>query len=125
MVRTIVKRGAVVGAAAAVMFGVASSPAMAANVGIQLPNSRGYMTYIDDGDNFIVCDTRVDDHGVTGQVRQLRADGRIVTIATIDDGGDAGCDERSVDLIGTTPHDMVLCWNGGGSCVVSPVIRES
>lgn len=123
--RTILKRGAVVGAAATVMFGVASSPAFAANVGIQLPNGRGSMTFIDDGDKFTVCDTKADDHGVTGKVRQLRADGRIVVILTIDDGGDAGCDTKSIDIIGTTPQDMQLCWNGGGACVVSPVIRES
>ncbi|KND30843.1 hypothetical protein [Streptomyces acidiscabies] len=103
--KTAVKRAGIVA------IGFASSPAMASNVGISLPNGRGTMTFIDDGDKFRVCDTRVDDHGVT--------------ILTIDDGGDNGCDTKETDLIGTTPHDMILCWNGGGACVVSPVIRES
>jgi hypothetical protein len=123
--KTAVKRAGIVAASAAVAIGFASSPAMASNVSISLPNGRGTMTFIDDGDKFRVCDTRVDDHGVTGYVRQLRADGRIVTILTIDDGGDNGCDTKETDLLGRTPHDMVLCWNGGGACVVSPVIRES
>ncbi|WP_416972373.1 hypothetical protein [Streptomyces sp. 4F14] len=123
--KTLLKSGGIVAASAAIFLGVASAPAFAGNVGISLPNNRGNMTFIDDGDKFRVCDTRVDDHGVTGYVRQLRADGRIVTILTVDDGGDNGCDTKETDLIGRTPHDMVLCWNGGGACVVSPVIRES
>lgn len=125
MVSIILKRGALVGAAAAVMFGLATSPAMATDVGIHLPSGRGSMTFIDDGDKFKVCDTNADGHGVTGYVRELTADGDIVVEATIDDGGDAGCDTHVVDVYGHTPHDMVLCWNGGGSCVVSAVFRES
>ncbi|WP_159054528.1 hypothetical protein [Streptomyces dysideae] len=119
------KRGSIVAAAAAMAIGFAAGPAAAGNVGIQLPSGRGTMTFIDDGDDFKVCDTKADGHGVTGKVRQLTPQGRIVVIATIDDGGDAGCDwATDLDLIGTWPHDMLLCWHGGG-CVVSPVIRES
>ncbi|MFH9003794.1 hypothetical protein ACH4E5_11220 [Streptomyces afghaniensis] len=122
--KTMLKRGAMVGAAAAMAIGFTAGPAAATDVGISLPSGRGTMKFIDDGDKFRVCDTKADGEGVTGYVRQLRADGRIVTILTIDDGGDAGCDEKETDLIGRTPHDMLLCWHGGG-CVVSPVIRES
>jgi len=123
--RTMLKRGGIVAASAAVAFGFATSPAMATDVSISLPDGRGTMKFIDDGDKFRVCDTRADGHGVTGIVRQLRADGRIVTILTIDDGGDEGCDTKETDLLGRTPHDMKLCWNDSNVCVTSPVIRES
>ena len=123
--KTLLKRGGVVAASAAIDFGFATSPAMATDVSISLPDGRGTMKFIDDGDKFRVCDTKADGHGVTGYVRQLRADGRIVTILTIDDGGDNGCDTKETDLLGRTPHDMVLCWNGGGACKTSAVIRES
>ncbi|AXQ56723.1 hypothetical protein ACFVDU_02980 [Streptomyces albidoflavus] len=125
MANAMLKRGAMVGAAAAVAVGFASAPAAAANVDIRLPSDRGLMTYIDNGDRFTVCDTKADGYGVTGYVRKLRTDGKIITVKTIDDGGDAGCDSATVDLIGTWPHDMMLCWHGGGTCVISPVIRES
>ncbi|MFR0359166.1 hypothetical protein [Streptomyces sediminimaris] len=124
MVKTMLKRGAMVGAAAAMMIGFGSSPALAGNLGIQLPNGRGYMTFIDDGDIFIVCDTKKDGHGVTGYVRTVDTDGNIVIAETIDDGGDAGCDQKSHNIIGKQPYDMVLCWNGGGACVGSRYFHE-
>ncbi|MFE4540899.1 hypothetical protein ACFRKB_38535 [Streptomyces scopuliridis] len=125
MAKTVLTRGAMIGAAAAVLIGFASAPASAANFGIQLPNGRGYMTFIDGGDEFIVCDTKVDDHGVTGYLRTVTTDGRIVTVDTWSDGGDSGCGGGTHDIIGNQPHDMVLCWHGGGACVVSRVFDEN
>lgn len=123
MVKTMLKRGAVVGATAAVMIGFAASPALAANVSLSLPSGRGTMTFIDDGDKFRVCDTKADGYGVTGYVRTITTDGRIIRVATIDDGGDAGCDTKEYDIMFNKPHDMELCWHGGG-CVYSPRFDE-
>ncbi|GGK16208.1 hypothetical protein GCM10011583_55120 [Streptomyces camponoticapitis] len=124
--RTMLKRGVVVGAAAAMMVGFASAPASAANLGIQLPNSRGTMTFTDSGDIFTVCDTRADGHGVTGTLRALNhLTGQIVVIDSWDDGGDSGCDGGNQDVRSNTAHDMVLCWHGGGACKVSRVFKEN
>ncbi|MFE5855559.1 hypothetical protein ACFQ61_20415 [Streptomyces sp. NPDC056500] len=122
MARTMLKRGALIGAAAAMMIGFASAPASAANVGVQLPNGRGYMTFIDDGDKFVVCDTKADGHGVTGKLWTY-AQGRLLSVGTWDDGGDQGCDRGSYDIIGGRYFQMELCWHGGG-CVYSDAFSE-
>ncbi|MBW1597847.1 hypothetical protein [Streptomyces sp. JJ38] len=123
MINSKYARVGLVSAATATMLLFTATPALAANFRISLPYDRGYMQYIDDGDVFTVCDTKADGHGVTGYVRRLMLDGRIITLATIDDGGDAGCDKKGVD-INRQAHDIVLCWNGGGPCVVSRPFEE-
>ncbi|MFI1018159.1 hypothetical protein [Streptomyces sp. NPDC020965] len=123
MVKTVLRRGVMIGAAATVMVGFAAAPASAADLSIALPNARGYMKFTDDGDRFTVCDTRADGHGVTGYLRTIN-NGRIVIHGTWDDGGDRGCDGGIRDIYHNSPHDMLLCWHGGG-CVVSRVFREN
>ncbi|MFJ9041602.1 hypothetical protein ACIRF8_34175 [Streptomyces sp. NPDC102406] len=122
---------AVAGAAvAAIVVGV-STPAMAAGAGaldtnkkISLPNGRGTMTYIDDGDMFQVCDTRADGHGVTGQLRN-GASG-FPTMIEVTDGGDAGCDKKGYNVGNhlDEKYMMWLWWNGGGDAVVSEWFNE-
>ncbi|SDE02259.1 hypothetical protein [Actinokineospora iranica] len=125
MAKIMLRRGALIGAVAAVMIVFTAAPASAANAGVELPYDRGDMTFIDDGDRFRVCDTRADGHGVTGYLRALNhITGEIVTLASWDDGGDSGCDGGNFDVRGNTAHDMVLCWHGGGPCVVSRVFTE-
>jgi hypothetical protein len=124
MTRAMRGRGVMVGAAAAMMVGLAASPASAANLSVDLPNGRGYMRFVDSGDHFTVCDTKADGHGVTGYLRTTQGS-RIVIVRTWDDGGDAGCDGGTHDIIGGRVYDMLICWNGGGPCVVSPVFSES
>lgn len=126
MARTMIKRGALTAAAAAVLIGFTAAPAAAANAGVELPYDRGDMTFIDDGDVFKVCDTKADGHGVTGTLRALNhLTGKIVNVKSWDDGGDSGCDGGNFDVRGNTAHDMVLCWHGGGPCKVSRVFKEN
>ncbi|WP_329220220.1 hypothetical protein OG352_26270 [Streptomyces sp. NBC_01485] len=124
MARTKFARAGVVAAAAVTLIGFAASPAAADNLKISLPNGRGTMEHIDGGDKFRVCDTRADGHGVKGQLRGIDARNHIFVIMTINDGGDADCGVASHDIRLDTPHDMVLCWNGGGACVISRVFDE-
>ncbi|WP_143676556.1 hypothetical protein [Streptomyces sp. EAG2] len=126
MTRTMIKRGALTAAAAAVLIGFAAAPAAAANAGVELPYDRGDMTFIDDGDVFKVCDTKADGHGVTGTLRGINhLTGKIVNLKSWDDGGDSGCDGGNYDVRGNSAHDMVLCWHGGGPCKVSRVFKEN
>ncbi|NGO47381.1 hypothetical protein [Streptomyces ureilyticus] len=125
MAKAMLRRGALIGSAAAAMIGFAAAPA-AANAGVELPYDRGDMTFIDDGDRFAVCDSRADGHGVTGYLRTINHNtGDIVTLDSWDDGGDKGCDGGNFDVRGNKAHDMVLCWHGGGACVVSRVFKEN
>ncbi|MET9516103.1 hypothetical protein [Streptomyces sp. NPDC002994] len=123
MAKTMFKRGAVVVAAAAMSIGFTAAPAFAANQYLTL-SGRGQMTHIDDGDVFRVCDTNADGHGVTGYLRTINTSNEIRTVLTVDDGGDAGCDSKGYDIMFNQPYDMLLCWNGGGGCVVSAVFDE-
>ncbi|MDX3383812.1 hypothetical protein PV682_20435 [Streptomyces niveiscabiei] len=122
--KTLLKRGSIVAASAAVLVGFASAPAFAGNINLSLPSGRGTMTFIDDGDKFRVCDTKADGYGVTGYVQTINTRGDIITVATIDDGGDAGCDTKEYDIYLNKPHEMKLCWHGGGACVYSGTFDE-
>ncbi|MEV3967992.1 hypothetical protein AB0K68_07625 [Streptomyces sp. NPDC050698] len=122
---------AIAGAAIAAVVVGASTPAMAAESGVQdtdkkisLPDGRGTMTYIDDGDMFVVCDTRADGHGVTGQLRK-NASG-FPTMIEVTDGGDAGCDKKGYNVgnhLGEE-YSMWLWWDGGGDPVLSGWFNE-
>ncbi|QNP70757.1 hypothetical protein IAG44_15820 [Streptomyces roseirectus] len=37
------------------------------------------------------------------------------TMKFIDDGGGEGCDTKEYDIYLNKPHEMKLCWNGGGA----------
>ncbi|MFF9521363.1 hypothetical protein ACF1DV_05200 [Streptomyces achromogenes] len=122
----LVKRGLMAAAAAATVVGFAAGPAAAADQKVSLPYNRGYMYFTDDGDVFKVCDTYADGYGVTGQLRTLNSTGTgIVTVLTIDDGGDAYCDEKSYDIIGAKSYSMWVNWHGNSSWYESVVFSES
>ncbi|MFE7108580.1 hypothetical protein ACFU98_05165 [Streptomyces sp. NPDC057575] len=122
-------RISVAGAAVAAVLGGTVTTAQAAEAGvldtdivISLPDGRGKMTYIDDGDMFQVCDTRADGHGVEGTVIDDMGRRKL----TVDDGGDAGCDKGGWN-VPNTPLDyyqMTLMWNGGGPTVYSRKFNE-
>ncbi|MFF3323022.1 hypothetical protein [Streptomyces sp. NPDC002889] len=118
-------RVAVAGAAVAgVLAGTASTAQAAAldtNIVIKLPDGRGSMTYIDDGDMFQVCDTKADGHGVEGTV----IDDENRRMLTVDDGGDAGCDKGGWNVPnGIDYFQMTLTWGGGGGTVYSRKFNE-
>ncbi|MGW1491020.1 hypothetical protein [Streptomyces sp. NBC_00191] len=87
---------------------------------ISLPDGRGKMTYIDDGDMFEVCDTRADGHGVEGQL--VRKGG--TTLITVSDGGDAGCDKKGYNVPNSGEYQMQLWWQGGGAAQYSQWFNE-
>jgi hypothetical protein len=102
---------AVVGGSVALLVGASATPAMADNKSIG--DEHGVMTFIDDGDVFKVCDTRVDDHGVTGKV--IKADywtPAETVVLTVTDGGDAGCGKAGYNIGNLHHYKMVLYWNG-------------
>ncbi|WP_329545994.1 hypothetical protein OG548_17635 [Streptomyces sp. NBC_01356] len=84
------------------------------------------MYYKDDGDLFTVCDTNPDGYGVTGQLKTLNSSGTgIVTVMTIDDGGDSGCDSDNYDVIGAKSYSMWVNWHGNSYWYESVVFSES
>ncbi|MFI5801308.1 hypothetical protein [Streptomyces sp. NPDC051561] len=123
-----ITRIAVAGAAVAAVFGGTASTAQAAEVGtldtnivISLPDGRGKMTFIDNGDMFEVCDTRADGHGVEGAVIDDQGRRKI----TVTDGGDAGCDKGGWNVPnGWDYFQMTLAWDGGGPTVYSRSFNE-
>ncbi|MFI5801307.1 hypothetical protein [Streptomyces sp. NPDC051561] len=122
-----ISRIAVAGAAVITVFAGTVSTAQAAEVGtldtnkyISAPQGRGTMTYIDDGDMFQVCDTKADGYGMTGQVETTKP----VTVLTVTDGGDAGCDKGGYNVGQLQSVRMKLTWNGGGGSVVSEFFNE-
>ncbi|MFJ9829996.1 hypothetical protein ACIRU2_01145 [Streptomyces sp. NPDC101169] len=128
MMKSIVKGGVMAATAAAVMIGFTAGPAAAATGSqkVSLPNDRGYMLYMDDGDEFTVCDTRADGYGVTGKLRTLNSSGTgIVTVFTLDDGGDANCDHRTYDIVGRVAYDMIVNWHGNNDWYGSQYFSES
>ncbi|MFE7108579.1 hypothetical protein ACFU98_05170 [Streptomyces sp. NPDC057575] len=113
-------RIALVGAGVATALTLTASPALAdTNKTIYSPQSRGKMTYIDDGDMFEVCDTKADGYGMTGVVEDVNH-----TILTITDGGDAGCDKDGYNVGQLNSVRMALYWNGGGGAVRSEYFNE-
>ncbi|MGW1094012.1 hypothetical protein ACWD4L_49780, partial [Streptomyces sp. NPDC002596] len=120
-----VKGGASLGAMA--LFG--SAPAHAADRGLELANGRGTMWYTDDGDHFTACDTKADGYGVHGSLWRIGTDGAHHLLTTVDDGGDAGCDQVTYDIKNGAGNRyyMLLCWNGdptSASCVESGLFWE-
>lgn len=119
---------AVVAGAAAALIATAAAPAQAdvreSNKTIYLPNGRGKMVFIDDGDVFKICDTKADGHGVTGYLYKQGATGDPIIAFKESDGGDAGCDKRPYDVGQLANFQMHLFWNGGGRSVLSEWFNE-
>lgn len=78
---------------------------------VQVSNGNGYIKHIDDGDVFKVCDTRENGKGVTGMII---FNGSIV--AAEDDGGDAGCDDFTFNILTGVTYTMKICDAGGSNC---------
>ncbi|MFF3936067.1 hypothetical protein [Streptomyces phaeofaciens] len=124
MLKSKLSRMALVGAgAAALMVTMAPSAQAVSDKTITLPNSRGYMKFIDDGDVFKVCDTRADGYGVTGTLFVRNASGLVSVATTVDDGGDEGCDKKGYNIGQLASYQMRVCWDGGG-CVSSEWFNE-
>jgi hypothetical protein len=125
--RKTMMRGAVMAAvAAATVVGFTAGPAAAATGSqkVSLPYDRGFMMYWDDGDQFEVCDTKADGYGVTGILRTA-VDGQIQEVFSIDDGGDAGCDWKTYDIVGRQAYDMIVNWHGNNDWYGSVYFSES
>ncbi|MFG3528849.1 hypothetical protein ACGF8B_19155 [Streptomyces sp. NPDC047917] len=104
------------------MLALGTSTAYAADKGVTL-NGRGTAHFQDSGDKFTVCDTNADGHGVQMSLYRV-SDGKIMW--TINDGGDAGCDSKTYDIVGSTQYYMHLCWSvPGAECVKSSNFSES
>ncbi|GAB7103818.1 hypothetical protein JCM4814A_21320 [Streptomyces phaeofaciens JCM 4814] len=124
MLKSKLSRLALVGAgAAALMVTMAPSAQAVTDKTIKLPHDRGYMKFIDDGDVFKVCDTKADGYGVTGTLFVRNASGLVSVAATIDDGGDEGCDKQGYNIGQLASYQMRVCWDGGG-CVSSEWFNE-
>ncbi|MER5717360.1 hypothetical protein [Streptomyces sp. NPDC002132] len=125
MFKSTFSRLALAGAgAAAMMVTLAPSAQAVSDKTIKLPQGRGYMKFIDDGDVFQVCDTKADGHGVTGTL-WVRNIGGVTSVATtVDDGGNSGCDKKGYNIGQLASYRMELCWNGGGGCVFSEWFNE-
>lgn len=103
-------------AALAVVF-FAAGTAHAANSTVTL-SGEGTMTHIDDGDQFRVCDTTANGHGVEGYLYDRHpSDSSKVLLGFESDGGDAGCDSFTYNV--TQAHGayyMVICPTVGSTC---------
>ncbi|MFJ1734934.1 hypothetical protein [Streptomyces sp. NPDC088254] len=125
MFKSTFSRLALAGAgAAAMMVTLAPSAQAASDKTITLPQGRGYMKFIDDGDVFQVCDTKADGHGVTGTLWVRNVGGVTSVATTVDDGGNSGCDKKGYNIGQLASYRMELCWNGGGGCVFSEWFNE-
>jgi hypothetical protein len=123
MKRRIARASAVLAGAAAVILAGSASPAMAAD--ITLTGYWGTMKFIDDGDVFQVCDTYADGQGVKGYIKYQPILGTAGIIETIDDGGDAGCDKKGVNIGNDGDYQMIFCsQNGIGECKSSGWFNE-
>lgn len=80
--------------------------------------NRGMMHFIDDGDQFQLCDQRADGYGVTGYLQFLYSDGVWRTNFTMTDGGDSGCGYKTQDIKAEYGYSyrMKVCWSGNGAC---------
>lgn len=81
------------------------SPA-AAEGDILVSNGNGTMKFIDDGDKFVVCDTRENGKGVEGTLG-LGIYGTI--FHQEQDGGDAGCDSFTYNVLEGRPYYITIC----------------
>ncbi|NUV69869.1 MULTISPECIES: hypothetical protein [unclassified Streptomyces] len=129
MAKRWMSRAAVAGGAAVALTVGSVGSAQAADRTISLTrsgNQVGTMTHLDaDPDRIRVCDTRADGYGVTGTLWVLHGAAGWVTIAVVDDGGDAGCDTKEVPISGSAYYTMELCWNGAsGHCVGTKPFQE-
>ncbi|MFI6371760.1 hypothetical protein [Streptomyces sp. NPDC050546] len=125
VIKSKLTRMAMVGAAAAAMVVTSTAPAMAvSDKTISLPNGRGYMKFVDDGDVFRVCDTKADGHGVTGTLWVRNASGLVSKVFDLGDGGDAGCGKKPYNIGQLASYKMEVCWNGGGGCKFSEWFNE-
>ena len=82
-----------------------TSPA-AAEGNITVSNGNGTMRFIDSGDRFEVCDTRVNGVGVEGYLG--RAYPKKV-LRSEQDGGDAGCDYFTFDIPSGNVYYISIC----------------
>ncbi|MEU9606675.1 hypothetical protein [Streptomyces sp. NPDC048057] len=120
--KNVVRSTAGLAVALGTVLALGTSSAYAADKGIVL-NGRGTAHFKDDGDRFSVCDTNADGHGVQMSLYRV-SDNRIMW--TITDGGDAGCDSKTYDIVGSTQYYMHLCWSvPGAACVKSANFSES
>ncbi|MFB7866615.1 MULTISPECIES: hypothetical protein [unclassified Streptomyces] len=125
MGRSTFTRMAMAGVFAAAVIVTSAGPASAvSDKTIYLPNGRGYMKFIDDGDVFEICDTKADGHGVKGVLKKQYLTGNISTIFTEEDGGDSGCDKHPYNIGNDGWYQMELTWNGGGGLVESGWFNE-
>ncbi|GAA4913707.1 hypothetical protein GCM10023223_36160 [Stackebrandtia albiflava] len=74
---------------------------------------RGCITHVDNGDDFRVCDTNVDGHGVYGALQEYIS-GSWITRKSQEDGGDPGCDTFHFDVTieDRDAYRLKICWNG-------------
>lgn len=104
------------------VLALGTAPAYAADKDLTL-RGRGTAHFKDNGDRFTVCDTNSDGHGV--QMSLYRASDRRI-MWTITDGGDAGCDGKTYNIVGSTKYFMNLCWSvPGAACAKSSEFSES
>lgn len=114
MLKNQVTRLAVIaGSAAALVLGTAgASSAADSYLYLEIDNNLyGTMRHIDNGDDFRVCDTRVDGHGVTGEVQYYSSNFGWVSMDSQSDGGDTGCDTFHENVKEGVQYRMKLCWN--------------
>lgn len=117
-------RSAVIAAGAAAVMVVSAQQAMAVE-NITISSYYGSMTFFDDGDVFKICDTYKDGSGVKGYIKYQPIIGSPDIIATLDDGGDAGCDKLPLNVGNDGDYQMVLCGQMGmGECVSSRWFNE-
>lgn len=96
-------------AGAAAMVIAAASPAFAANKTVDI--GSGYMTFIDDGDVFKICDTLADGAGVYGAVfynSYLTTSG-YERVMTVSDGGDSRCNSKGYNIGNSGDYTFVIC----------------
>lgn len=104
------------------VLALGTSPAYAADKDLTL-KGRGAAYFKDNGDRFTVCDTNSDGHGVQMSLYRV-SDRRLMW--TITDGGDAWCDGRTYNIVGSTKYFMHLCWSvPGAACIKSSEFSES
>ncbi|MFB7091547.1 hypothetical protein [Streptomyces sp. NPDC056296] len=125
--RIALTRLAVAGSAVAAVLAGTAAPAMAGDAQVldtnkTISNDHGYMTYLDNGDMFVVCDTKADGYGMTGIVQTPKA--IPLDKLKITDGGDAGCDKDGIDVTNSSDYRMKLTWDGGGLSVYSAWFNE-
>lgn len=103
-----------VAAATVALVGGATAYATADDLGAKAApiakNAYGYITFIDNGDKFKVCDTKKDGRGVVGSVHDTR---EMLDYDT--DGGDSGCDYFTYDVVEGPEYHLEIERIGGGS----------